>query len=484
MDDNTIALGGLNVIRDEEDNSPTQPFSSPGHLTISQDINPDIDDMIYNNGDADTIKGGDNESTVADESEENKDTTLIDSSYDIHRVTWKDPNGQAKQIYDPKHDLKLDIYMNTLTNRAMFKLHSYINLKGSRRKSNKQSVYLFLYPDRIQAIATQKSPITRSTASDTAMPNLSLHFSLTQKPDLIGPQGWPLASKGKTSTQLDLLQDLAIATKFTIHLASSHIIAPRQNDFELLAAVFSPINTKNRPFRDNKRGNLATLYAGNGGEVISANKAVVHNEASPPLYTSVTLGPRPVSNKRRRPDSDVDDDGLSVTHISPLAPNIYTLFDDLTCLIKSRFDNLERSVEELKTRFDNLEQEAKSHFDNLERSIVEVKDTIEELDTSHTLCRYDTEERDGIVQEVKEVCDDHDTAFKMASEDLFYDLEKDLGKECEQVIVQVRETCDEITNQYKDEVQEAQEDIHAIKTRLNALQNASVRFNGTMVLDI
>lgn len=259
-------------------------------LAVSEDINRDNDDRINNNdGDADSIEGGDDKiSTVTDESEKNEDS--INSSYRIHRVTWKDADGQTKQIYD----LVLDIYINTLANTAMFNLYSYITLKNSRRKSNKQRVSLHICPEWIKAITTQISPNTRSTASDTVMPNLySLRFSLKRKPDLIGPKGRSLASKAKTNTQLDLLQDLAIVTEFTIHLASSNTITPRQKDFELLAALFSPMNTKNRPSRDNKRANLATLYAGKGGEV----KSVARVEAGPPPYASATLGPRPVSSE-------------------------------------------------------------------------------------------------------------------------------------------------------------------------------------------
>ncbi|KAL7928819.1 hypothetical protein V8C35DRAFT_317128 [Trichoderma chlorosporum] len=497
MDSKPVILGDPDVTRDEEDGSPTQPFSSPGLFALENN-NHTTNDVIYN-ATADGLEG-DDESTATDESGENeddsgylatpenkrsksdvdsiddndgksavakgdakseqhdsrclpndggekdKDITLIDNSYHIHMVTWKDANGQRNQI----HNLGLDMYMNTSANTAMFKLYSYINLKGSRRKSNRQSAYLFIYPERIRAISAQISSNESSAESHTVM-----HFSLIQRPDLIGPQDRAFASKDKTSTQLDLLQDLSLVTEFTIHLAASGTLATEQKDFASLTTVFSATNTEIRPRRDNKRGNLATLYAGKGGEIIIVDPGVMH-KTNPPSY-SATLSSL---NKRRRPDSD--DEGPAVTRM----PHIAQYFESLTRLIDTRFNHLERSIKELNTRFNHLE-----------RSIGEVKDTIRDLDTSHTPCRFDTEERDGIVQEVKELCDDHDITFKVASQDLLDDIEVERNK----TIDQVREECDEITDQYRDEIHEAQEDI---KMRVKALQNTRVRFDGTLIIDI
>ncbi|KAL7905986.1 hypothetical protein GGI35DRAFT_471469 [Trichoderma velutinum] len=324
MDENITAPGGVNIAR-EECGSPTQPFSSPGGFTISKDANRDTDDIIYKTRNTDGMEGGDDKLAGTNECEMNTEVTSIESTYAIYSVTWEDADGQTKEVYNPKSDFKLDIYTNTSANKAMFKLHSYINLKTSRRQSNKQNFYLLIPPERIKTITTQTSPTAQSTASNTAaVPNFySLHFSLIQEPDFIGPESHLPTSKGKTKAQLDLLQDLATVTEFTIHLAGSDTVTPKQQkDLELLATIFSPLNTENRPRSDNKRGNLATLYAGKGGKVINTDTGVAHDEASPPTYHSATLGHPPVSK---------------------------------------------RSIQEFNTRLDNLE-----------RSIGEVKDTIEE----------------------------------------------------------------------------------------------------------
>ncbi|KAK4077758.1 uncharacterized protein Triagg1_3452 [Trichoderma aggressivum f. europaeum] len=276
MDEDILAHGGVNVAR-EEIGSPTQPFSSPGRPTFHKDIRGDIDTTSYNCSDVGGIKGGDDESTVSDESENNEDdsrdftisedanrntddnihntgmeggdnkstvtneskmttdATLIDCTCAIHSVTWDNADGQTIEVYNPRSKFNLDIYTNTLANTAIFILHSYIYLKTNRRRSNKQNIYLLIPPERIKAITTQTSPAARATASNTVIPQFySLHFSLIQQPDFIGPQSDLPLSKGKTKAQLDLLQDLAIVTEFTIHLASSDTVTPN-NALEVVA---------------------------------------------------------------------------------------------------------------------------------------------------------------------------------------------------------------------------------------------------------
>lgn len=138
-------------------------------------------------------------------------------------------------------------------------------------------------------------------------------------------------------------------------------------------------------------------------------------------------------------------------------------------------------MQDIYTRLDDLARRFETRFDNLERSLGQIKDTLADLNTGHTPCRYDTEEREGILQGIDILYDDHTTSLQSASKDLIDDLEKERDK----AIDQVRDECNEITIQCKDEVEEAQKNIHAIKTRLTkTLQNASMRFDGTLVLDI
>ncbi|KAL7928804.1 hypothetical protein V8C35DRAFT_221694 [Trichoderma chlorosporum] len=405
---------------------------------------------------------------MADESGKSEDDTPIDNSikksYRNSRITWKNAGGQKKQI--SKLDLAIYINTNTPAKTAMFKLHTHVTLTESRRRGNRQALYLFIYPEQIHSITTRTSHNTRFPHLP---PHLSLHFSLKQKPDLIGPKGRSLLPKGKTLAQLNLFRDLSFVTEFTVHLAGS----PSPQDFKLLAQVFSPTNTQNRPRTDEKHGDLASLYTGRGGEVISTNEGIAHDEQTPPPYAGTALSPRSTLNKRRRPVSDVNSDRSSVARAPPFTQGVNILFNDLTRVIKAGFDDILHSINEVKTRVDKLEH-----------SFAEVKDTVADLKTDHTPCRYDTEEREGLLQEATEICQDQDVRFQMASQDVIYDLEKDLEEERDKAIEQVREECNDIITQCKDEVQEAQKDIHTIKARLSeSLQHASMRFNGTVVLD-
>lgn len=254
-----------------------------------EDIKRDEDDMINSIPDANDTESGDDETTIiTDESESDKDAPLIKGSYDVFKLIWRDINGVKKQMKEME-GTKLNMYMNTSANTAMFMLSTYVTLKGSRRRSNKQQVYLLMPPERIYAI-TKVSPNTRSTALDFTIPNdYALHFSLTQGPDCVGPQDRHIGSKRTTQEQLAFMQDLAMVTELTFHLASSNTVARGRQDFERLTTIFSLKNIKNRPCKDEKFGNLATLYAGKGGKVISGNEDLVHAGASPPPYPSAVL---------------------------------------------------------------------------------------------------------------------------------------------------------------------------------------------------
>lgn len=252
----------------------------------SEDTKCNKDNSINSSPDVSSTEGSDDETVIiTNESENNKDTTKIKGSCDIFKIVRMDINGGKEQMKEME-GTKLNIYVNTSANTAMFMLSGYITLKGSRRKSNKQQVYLRIPPERIDSITTKISPNRRSTASKPAMPNdCALHFSLTHGPDFIGPQDRHIVSKRGTQQLLAFIQDLVMATELTFHLGSSD----RGEDFERLATIFSRENKKNRPQEDNQYGNLATLYAGKGGMVINVNESLAHAEASPPPYPGAVL---------------------------------------------------------------------------------------------------------------------------------------------------------------------------------------------------
>lgn len=213
-------------------------------------------------------------------------TAIVDVSYRKNRVTWRATNGEARQMLD----LSLDLYANTETNTSIFKLYSYIVRKGNKGRSNKQAVYLFIHPENVRFITCEPSRATRRQKSKSHKPPQTyyeLRFSLTECPNIVVPRERGFESKDKTRAQLDLLQELAATTDFVVHLNSAGIDESMLDDLRLLGCMFSPTFTDHRPTTDFRRANLATLYAGSGGEIVVMNGGVVQSvEVDPPPYVS------------------------------------------------------------------------------------------------------------------------------------------------------------------------------------------------------
>lgn len=114
--------------------------------------------------------------------------------------------------------------MDTSANTAMFGLYTKVVLKHSRRYNGIERVYL---------------PTDKRKGSMALANHYLLQFSLTKRPDLIGPKDHFLASKGNAKDHLKLVQDLATLTQFTVHLVSSSTATRDERHFQLLAATFS-----------------------------------------------------------------------------------------------------------------------------------------------------------------------------------------------------------------------------------------------------
>lgn len=459
----------------------TRPCSRS--TAASKDLQSD-EDGINNFSDVNSTESDDDEATIVTaESENNKNVPVIKGSYDVCKIAWKDIHEGKKRVKEIEHT-NLNIYMNTSANTAMFTLSTYVTLKGSRRKSNKQQIYLLMPPERIHAITVFSN--RRSTVSDFPISNNhALHFSLTQGPDCVGPEDRHIASKRTTQEQLAFMQDLAMATQLTFYLASSDTVTRGRQDFKRLATIFSLKNTKNRPRKDKKVGNLATLYAGKGGKVVGENDDVVHAGASPPSpppYTSAVLrSPLARSKKRRldpveRPKLDINDE--SPLMLMSLLRGIHTRLDDIEKQFKTRLDDIEKQSKtrlddienqsktrhndlksQLETRLDGIENQLEARFNSLEESIGQIKNTEENLDTVYTPCRYDSTERDILLQAVDERCEEHFDAFQVKS----YEANEDLERERDDGVTAIRE-----------EVKEATSDLHdTVSSFREVLQNAS-----------
>ncbi|KAM0515299.1 hypothetical protein ACHAPE_006256 [Trichoderma viride] len=350
------------AIYNEEDNDATQPVSSPGYSSTSQDNRLD---KVNNNDDGDEMtKSSINETPTVTETSKEDYTAVIDISYQKNRVTWNDASEQLCQM----EDVSFDLYLNTSANTAMFKLHA--------------------------------------------------------------------------------------VTKFIVHLDSSNAILSKA-DFDLLEKTFSGDRPEGRPRTDLPRSNPATLYAGHGGEIAEKNE-LMHTAESPPPYAG--SAPNAQSSKKRRRADYSDEDSSGVARVLVLLKDVVCRLDNIESRIESRFDDMENRVS-------GLEQYIK---DNL-RDV---------LDNGRSPCRYGTEERQEIFEEMNNQIDDYAMDLKWTYQDTINELEKESGR----ILTQV-------TEDLKEEVRQSSDDAldnfdRTIDDRVKEkLKSATIRFDGTFGLE-
>lgn len=156
-----------------------------------------------------------------------------------------------------------------------------------------------------------------------------------------------------------------------------------------------------------------------------------------------------VTEKRRRADfSDEDSSGVA---------RVLVLLKDVVC----RLDNIENRIE---TRFDDME----SRVSGLEQYIKEnLRDG--------SPCRYGTEERQEIFEEMNNQIDDCATDLKWTCQDAINEVEKESGR----ILTQVTEDWED----FKEEVRQSNDDAfdnfdRTIDDRVKeTLKSATIRFN-------
>ncbi|KAM0517049.1 hypothetical protein ACHAPE_005161 [Trichoderma viride] len=417
-----------------ESDDATQPVSSPGFPYETQDNN-ESDDFDH---DEDRVHD-DEESTESDSSQENKEASEIDLTCGHTVVSWKNVGGRIEYT----DELSFDLFMDTSTNTAIFKLYGYILLKGSRGKSGKQAIYLFIHPENIRSITETVHDLPSQSLTNLGS-NHHLCFFLTKEPRLVVPHNSILESRPKTAALLEKIQALAAVVNFTVSFSSTETITSTLQSLRYVSSVFSPTYTGNRPSTNDRHANLATLYAGKGGEVVHTNDVTASAAVqAPPLYSEATPGP---SNKRKRVNSDIDDDR------SPGVNNQILLLLKNIC---ARLDTID-------DRMGRLEDKV-----------------MEAMDTDRTSCRYGTEERTEIIEVVDNRIDDCITDLKVESHDILQELKEE-----------VDDTLERLDNEASDKMDQLENEIDENTTKLvkqylkEKLSNASLRVDGTVFLDI
>ncbi|UKZ77084.1 hypothetical protein TrVFT333_004802 [Trichoderma virens FT-333] len=250
------------------------------------------------------------------------------------------------------------------------------------------TAFLRLYGDIIKSIIYQNENNLRS-----------LCFSLEFNPDLVTPKD-PIVAKPKSTALLSSIVALSKVTGFTVRLNSSSTTP--STHLKKVASIFSP-----RPSWNAALGNLSRLYTGKGGQIANASTAVASTRVqteSPPPYIPTSSKER-VSKKRRLDIPDVGDNHPSAKNSD--MPPINTI------------------LSEMETRIMN--------------SIRQLGEKLFDVDAGPSHCRYGTEEREEILEEVSTRCDDELTDLRIQSTD---------------VIEEVKDEVDRLLNQVDDDAKE------------------------------
>ncbi|KKP05782.1 hypothetical protein THAR02_02156 [Trichoderma harzianum] len=342
--------------------------------------------------------------------------------------------------------LTLDFYLDTWTNTAIFKIYGYVLLKGSKSKSSKQAVYLFIHPETIQSITLQTGHAAPfSTLIQSGAIHHSLCFSLTVQPHLVVPKNLILESRPKTKALLDSIQALATVMTFTVHLCLSNLdtVTSTQENLELIASTFSLSHNDNRPSTNTRRANLTTLYAGRGGEIVSAKNDVANTDVCLPPYSEPAPSRSHHSNKRKRDLSDHDTEHPSATQ------------DQILLILKNICIRL----------------------DSIEGRMVKLEDKVSEaLDSTHT---RGEEERLELLEEVENRIDDCITDMRIESQDIIEDLKDEVDATLERLDNEANERIERLGNDIEENTTKIVE-----KCLRKKLTNASLRIDGSVFLDV
>ncbi|EHK21714.1 uncharacterized protein TRIVIDRAFT_201750 [Trichoderma virens Gv29-8] len=430
-------------VNDGEEDDSTQPFSSPGRPYTTAQF--DEKDELNNNDGNGINKSDDGEkSTEPVSSDQNGEAFEVDITYRNNMITWQDADGQMQHV----EGLYLDLYVDTATNTAIFKLYGYVLLKGSKAKSSKQAIYLFIHPENVQTITLQTGHAAApfSTLINFGPTHHSLCFSLTAPPHLVVPKNLVLESRPKTRALLDSIQALATMMAFTVHLNHPDMATSTQKDLALISSIFSLSHNDNRPSTNNRRANLTTLYAGRGGEIVYAKDGIANADTCLPPYSETTPSRSHISNKRKRDMSDPDTERSSTTH-----DHILLILKDI-CV---RLDGIENRIGKLEDK------------------------VLEALDSNRSQCRYGEEERQEILEEVDNRVDDCITDLRIESHDIIQDLKDEVDGTLERLDSETSERMERLESDVQENTTKLVE--KCLRTKL---LNASLRIDGSVFLDL
>ncbi|KAK7751865.1 hypothetical protein SLS62_006166 [Diatrype stigma] len=184
----------------------------------------------------------------------------IDVTAQPAAVAWRDTDGQDQSL----SQVNLDLHYNVRSCKAFFKVRAAVALKAHAR-ARKTNIFLFIYPERIRAVALDESPCA-AEAKTLGPDAIGLRFELTRASALVVPKD-SLAPRNQASgSVLDSMRALAKQTTFVVYSSIPCRTLPRQRLISLCEAA-----SRNELSSLAAHSNSSSLYAGVGGRVIEGD---------------------------------------------------------------------------------------------------------------------------------------------------------------------------------------------------------------------
>ncbi|KAI1634865.1 hypothetical protein F4809DRAFT_616553 [Biscogniauxia mediterranea] len=304
-------------------------------------------------------------STVSDSSSDSGGASSLDIDLTAQPtvVTWRSSDGQLQSL----PQLKMDLHYSVHSDKAFFKLCATITLKPPPR-ANKTTIYLFIYPERIQTLAIDECPSPRSASVQSLGSDVTcLRFDLSRPPALVLPK-YSLQPRNKLSgDMLNSFRFLAQQTSFAACLNIPGRTLPRGRLLSLCEAASRHDGLKSIA----GRSGITSLYSGHGGRIVEGDSIGISTQSAarnkpsstseivaedPPSYEEVPPGPRsplrdgPSNPNKRRRRSSEPVEGLGLKYIEDICSQ----------LVDRKLADLRR---EMTSQLRDLETRLRSHID-------------------------------------------------------------------------------------------------------------------------
>lgn len=295
-------------------------------------------------------------------------------------VTW---DGHS-----PLSDVTCDVCRYASTKTAFIKLRATVMLKATASLPSKTSVFMFIYPERIQSVVLDES--SESTSQEAVKKKLGqdtycLRFTLDRPAALIGPTNPEnITPKNKTSGEmLHHLRSLAHETKFTVYLPAKVVTKARLHSL-CEAASGHELRTISW------QAHMSSLYGGKGGRFIEGGPEAP--SANPPSYDELEPGPpmppttqgsssQGPSKKRRRESGTPDAQSADLSVMEAMCRKIMgEMKAELKQDMSSQLHQLETKImERIEQR---LAEESARIEEHVDQQLLEVRDeTTDEIGT-------------------------------------------------------------------------------------------------------